>query len=151
MEDWFAGREVARLEHGEVRSSLCDVVFQQRFLLHELISVSSRLADSTGRTRWLGEAAMSALRIIAQCENAILPIGFFARGSPATLRKAHLMQVTTLIGASTFRTRARATSQFAVLGLAIPRHQRLIHTCHVLTEFFLSEQKTSGSHEHSRS
>ena len=26
-----------------------------------------------------------------------------------------------------------------------------IHTCHVLTDFFLSEQKTSGSHEHSRS
>ena len=40
-EDLFAGREVARLDHGEAPSSLFEVPFQLGFLLHEFIIVIS--------------------------------------------------------------------------------------------------------------
>ena len=72
-EDWFAVREIARLEHGELFLSLFDVFFQQRFLLHEFIMTSSRSADATAvRTSCLGEADRCLVGLPVRCGNATL-------------------------------------------------------------------------------
>ena len=75
-EEWFAAREVARLDCGVVRLSFFDIPFQPRFLLHECIMKSTRLDNRTvERSSWLQEAGWRAERTTAHCENAILPLG----------------------------------------------------------------------------
>ena len=75
-EEWFAVREVARHECGVVPLGFFDVSFQSRFFLHEIIKRSSSLDDCAAeRSSWLSEAGWHALRTIAHCENAMLPIG----------------------------------------------------------------------------